>query len=208
MAERFSFYDMPIILIGMSIGGAMISKYVGEIGKHGDQNYYLQGKQYNVVAALAVCPPNDFVKMVEHMNRSTYQKSIYQRDMCNDIKNYVLAHEPLQNLPNVDKKYVIDENNISRFSRVIHFDEHIISKSNGYRSLHHYHIDTSAITWLPFAPIPILVLSTLDDPVIGRGVMPHRWKELCHNNPNIVYCESNYGGHMGFLSSPLAELKK
>lgn len=189
---------LPVIGIGLSVGGAIMSKYVGEQG--------IAGKDCLLDAALVCCSPVDFVFTVEHMNRNFLQKVIYQPDMCGDIRNYILRHEPLQRMPNVDQTYVFEEGNIHRFRRVVHFDQHLIAKSAGYRSLHHYHLDASAITWVPYTPIPLLVLSTADDPVIGPTVMPHRWSEIVKNNPRVVYAEAPVGGHLGFLSGPFSEL--
>lgn len=190
---------LPVFAVGMSNGGGILSKYLGEAGR--------DGKEVHLDAAITCCAPNDVVNLVEHMNRGTMQQLIYQPNMCSDVRSYVLKHPAFQNLPNVDKDYVFTKGNIHRFTRIVHFDEHIFCKTSGYRSLHHYHLDASAVHWLVYTPIPTLVLSTFDDPVIGRSVMPHRWKEICENNPRLVYAESTVGGHLGFLGGPLEELR-
>lgn len=190
---------LPVFAVGMSNGGAILSKYLGEAGRDGAETY--------MDAAFTCCSPNDMVNLVEHMNRGTMQKLIYQPDMCRDVRNYVLKHEAFRKLPNINEDYVFTQGNIHRFTRIVHFDQHIFCKTNGYRSLHHYHLDASAVRWLVYTPIPTLVLSTFDDPVIGRTVMPHRWKEICENNPRLVYAETRWGGHLGFLGGPLDELR-
>lgn len=190
---------LPVFAVGMSNGGGILSKYLGEAGR--------EGKEVHLDAAFTCCAPNDMVNLAEHMNRGSMQKLIYQPNMCNDVRSYVLKHPAFQNLPNIDKDYVFTKGNIHRFTRVVHFDEHIFCKTSGYRSVHHYHLDASAVRWLIYTPIPTLVLSTFDDPIIGRTVMPHRWKEICENNPRLVYAESSTGGHLGFLGGPLDELR-
>lgn len=190
---------LPVFAVGMSNGGAILSKYLGEQGRDGAETHF--------DAAFTCCAPNDMVNLVEHMNRGTMQKLIYQPDMCRDVRNYILKHPAFRKLPSIDEDYVFIQGNIHRFTRTVHFDQHIFCKTNGYRSLHHYHLDASAVRWLVYTPIPTLVLSTFDDPVIGRTVMPHRWKEICENNPRLVYAESRWGGHLGFLGGPLDELR-
>lgn len=189
---------LPLIGLGLSIGGIVLSKYVGEEG--------IAGADPHLDALISCCSPMDFVMTVEHMNRQSAQRAVYQHDMCNDIRNYILRHEPLQRLPNVDNEWLFAQGNIHRLRRVLHFDEHIIAKSAGYRSAHHYHLDASAVTWLPYAPIPTLTISAADDPVIGRTVMPHRWREMVRSNPRLVYAEPPVGGHLGFLGGPWSEL--
>lgn len=190
---------LPVIGLGLSNGGATISKFLGEVGRDGEEPY--------LDAAITCDAPNDFVNVVEHMNRGTMQKCIYQPDMCNDVRGYILSHEEFRRMPNIDTDYLFKQGNIHRFSRVLHFDEHIFSKTSGYRSVHQYHMDASAVLWLPFTPIPTLVLASFDDPVIGRTVMPHRWREMCANNPRLVSVEVRQGGHLGFLQGPIDELR-
>ncbi|KPI87175.1 hypothetical protein ABL78_3737 [Leptomonas seymouri] len=197
LADRFG-RPLPLIGIGLSIGGTIMAKYVGEEGA--------AGADPHLDALICVCPPVDYVMTVEHMNRNGAQRALYQRDMCNSIRRYLLQHDPLQRMPKVDNDWVFVQGNIHRFRRVLHFDEHVIAKSSGYRSVHHYHVDASALTWLPYAPIPALVMASADDPVIGCTVMPHRWREITCNNPRVVYVESSTGGHLGFLSDPWSEL--
>ncbi|KAK7193969.1 hypothetical protein NESM_000308700 [Novymonas esmeraldas] len=189
---------LPVIGVGLSIGGATLSKYIGEEG--------IAGADPLLDSAICCCSPIDFVAMVEHMNRDYAQRLVYQPDMCNDVRTYIMRHPPLQDMPNVDRDWVFEQGNIHRFHRVLHFDEHVIAPSAGYRSAHHYHIDASAITWLPYAPVPVLVVSAADDPVIGRTVMAHRWREVVRNNPRVVYAEAPVGGHLGFLGGPVEEL--
>jgi predicted alpha/beta-fold hydrolase len=197
LATRFG-RALPLVGIGLSIGGIILSKYVGEEG--------IAGADPHLDALICCCAPMDYVMTVEHMNRNGAQRSIYQADMCNSIRSYLLRYEPLQHLPNVDNKWLFEQGNVYRFRRVVHFDEHVIAKSAGYRSAHHYHIDASAVTWLPYAPIPVLALSAADDPIIGHTVMPHRWHEMVRNNPRLVYVEPPAGGHLGFLGNPWSEL--
>ncbi|KPA77037.1 hypothetical protein ABB37_07381 [Leptomonas pyrrhocoris] len=197
LTARFG-HPLPLIGIGLSIGGMLLSKYVGEEG--------IAGADPHLDACLCACAPMDYVMTVEHMNRNGAQRALYQRDMCNSIRNYVLQYAPLQHMPNVDNDWVFVQGNVYRFRRVVHFDEHVVSKSAGYRSVHHYHVDASAMTWLPYTPIPTLVISTADDPVIGHTVMPHRLREMTRDNSRIVYVEPPVGGHLGFLSDPWTEL--
>lgn len=197
LIRRFG-YPMPVLGLGLSNGGSTLSKYVGEAGRDGQETY--------LDAAFTCCAPNDFVIMAEHMNRGTMQKAIYQPEMCNDIRQYFASHEQLTHAPNIDYNYVFKEGNINRFTRVVHFDKHIFSKTSGYRSVHQYHMDASPVVWLPYTPIPTLVLAVFDDPIIGRTVLPHRWREMCDNNPRLVSVESHYGGHLGFLGGPIDEL--
>lgn len=197
LAARFG-RVLPLIGLGLSIGGIILSKYVGEEG--------IAGADPHLDAFICCCSPIDYVMTVEHMNRNGAQRTVYQHDMCNDIRSYLLRYEPLQHLPNVDNEWLFEQGNVHRFRRVVHFDEHVVAKSAGYRSAHHYHVDASAVTWLPYVPIPTLVVSTADDPVIGPTVMPHRWREMTHNNPRLVYVEPPAGGHLGFLGDPWSEL--
>eukprot|EP00796_Vickermania_ingenoplastis_P004813 gene4813-3455_t len=189
---------LPVIGMGLSNGGATISKYLGECGRDGTEPH--------LDAAITCCAPNDFVHVVEHMNRGTMQKLVYQPDMCDDVRQYIERHDRFREIPNIDRDYVFTKGNIKRFTRIIHFDEHIFCKTSGYRSPHQYHLDASPILWLPYTPIPTLVLSSFDDPVIGRTVMPHRWREICANNPRLVSVEVRQGGHLGFLQGPIDEL--
>lgn len=189
---------LPIIGLGLSNGGATLSKYLGEVGR--------DGGEVHLDAGIACCAPNDFVSMVEHMNRGTMQKLVYQDVMSNDVRRYILSHPAFKRMPNIDVDYIFNRENVKRFSRVIHFDKHIFSKTSGYRSMYHYHLDASPALWLPFTPVPTLVLATFDDPVIGRTVMPYRWEEICENNHRLVYAETQWGGHLGFLGGPFDEV--
>ncbi|KAF0718121.1 Aste57867_1884 [Aphanomyces stellatus] len=44
--------------------------------------------------------------------------------------------------------------------------------------------------------LPLLCISALDDPIVGRDALPDA---ICRTNTHIILCKTKYGGRLGFL---------
>eukprot|EP00299_Pterocystis_sp_00344_P009476 c4001_g1_i1.p1 GENE.c4001_g1_i1~~c4001_g1_i1.p1 ORF type:complete len:448 (+),score=81.71 c4001_g1_i1:39-1346(+) len=92
----------------------------------------------------------------------------------------------------------VDLEKVMKTDLVNDFDEMFTSKICGYHSLNHYYNSASSSYSIPHVPIPLLVITSNDDPFVCAA----RIEQLSlPSNQNIIVLECASGGHVGFLDS-------
>lgn len=94
----------------------------------------------------------------------------------------------------------IDPEAIERANSIWGFDNELVIKRLGFPSVEAYYQASSALQILPQISKPTLILYAADDPLFDPAIIPEL-KEACDRNPAIDLLLSQYGGHVGYLSS-------
>jgi uncharacterized protein len=165
-----------IVLLGQSLGGNLILKFMGE-GGHG----------VPVLAAVTVSAPIDLsATCVKMLRRRNY---IYQRFMLESMKREALT--PGAALSTAERAAIAAARN------VFEFDDRFIAPLFGYRDAEDYYESNAAKHFLAGIQKPTLILHALDDPWVP---------DACYNAvdwPRLPVIEAVLtagGGHVGFHS--------
>jgi predicted alpha/beta-fold hydrolase len=163
-----------IVLIGNSLGGNLVLKFMGERG-HG----------LPVLAAVAVSAPIDLAATSARL--MTWRNVLYQRYVLAAMKRDALA--PGAVLRAAERAVIAAVRN------VYEFDDRFIAPRFGYRDAPDYYESNSARRFLAGIERPALVLHALDDPWIPAACYTTiDWARL----PMIDAVLSPRGGHLGF----------
>ncbi|CUM66726.1 uncharacterized protein PRCAT00004406001 [Priceomyces carsonii] len=193
-----------IYLIGFSLGGAITANYLAQ---ESDDVYH------NIKGAVVVGSPWDFVDSSFYLNESYLGRLVYSPTMCQNLLKLLEKfystnlefHSVIENYKeNPDKyslKYLKD------------FDNTFTSRLAGFNSADEYYRHASPIQRLLKVRVPTVMLSSLDDPVIGSRTMPY---SECELNPYLALITTSIGGHLGYFSfsgsrwypDPLSKLLK
>ncbi|MFC1664557.1 YheT family hydrolase [Pseudomonadota bacterium] len=173
--DRQSGYEQ-IFLVGFSIGGNILLKYLGEQGRG------IYGK---LARAVAISAPIN-------LSSSTARLSLPNNKLY--MKRFLYSfHKKLKQ----KQKTFPDEISLSGFRKIKNFQQYdgrYTAPSFGYGSAEAYWQENSSWQYLSNIKIPTLILSARDDPFLG---------DECYvevDNPCIETLYSQFGGHMGFIS--------
>lgn len=208
LAEQYP--NAPIGLVGYSMGGDMLIKYLGERNsafrpvlryKHIQHNLPIPR---NVKAAISICPPHDFNRIDESAPKIYQIMGKAMLFYCRKHE-YMLSQVPTyQNLKNREKGRAV-------YPREIFQNVHM--PVFHYSSLKEFYDDCSYVNFIDgVGPhkarggegsdeekdenIPLLIFGTKNDPFVDVKVIPY---EKIERNPNTALLLFAGGGHYGFF---------
>ncbi|RNF16253.1 uncharacterized protein Tco025E_05234 [Trypanosoma conorhini] len=188
----------PLVALGLSFGGVVLCKYLGEQGLRKDPS--------QLSAAIALNTPYDLNASDEAMSHF-----LYGRGFVKGLIAYADRHKTvMQQLPFVNTELLFKGNHplLYRLGSVAQFDRYITAPHFGFSSAEEYYNAANCFASLLTAQVPVLCIATRDDPICGRPQSIRRWERLANINANVTYAELPSGGHLGFLGSPIAELQQ
>ncbi|XP_047312296.1 embryogenesis-associated protein EMB8-like isoform X2 [Impatiens glandulifera] len=172
----------PLLIIGTSIGANILVKFLGE-----------DGENIPIGGAVAICSPWDLLIGDRFISRRLVQK-LYDRALAIGLQGYAKMHEPqytrLANWEGIEKSRSIRD-----------FDNYATCHVGKFETVDTYYRHCSSSSFVAKVAVPLLCISSLDDPVCTKEAIP--WDE-CRLNKNIVLATTKHGGHLAFFEGPTA----
>lgn len=165
----------PILLIGFSLSGNILLKYLGE----------KRNIPSSVYAALAVNPPIDLKISSQMISEGPwagifngYFLEVMNRQVEALIECFGRAHRP------------------ARPAKTIYeFDVLYTAPAFEFADVDEYYSQSSAKQFLETIRVPTTILCSKDDPFVPKGVFGGSRMSLC-----VDYLNPDFGGHMGYIS--------
>ena len=173
--------DAPWLLAGVSLGGNVMLKYLGEVSQNVDPR---------IRGAAAVSVPFDLEAGARKISRSFAR--IYDRTFLRSLRRKALAK--LIHYPEL-----FDRGRLNTARSIYDFDETVTAPVHGFASAHDYYERSSSRHFLPAIRVKTLLLSAFDDPFLPGDVLQDV-VTLARRNPNLVVEVHPHGGHVGFVS--------
>ena len=168
----------PIAVVGFSLGGNVLLKWLGETGVNAP-----------LAAAVAVSVPFDLAKAALRLNQGFSR--LYQWKLLRSLKRKTALKFSRMAAP-------VKLGPLSALSSFRRFDDRVTAPLHGFRDADHYYAEASSRRYLSDIRAPTLVIHALDDPFMTPDTPP-RPGEI----PQAVTLElSRHGGHVGFVSGP------
>ncbi len=168
-----------LYVVGVSMGGNDLLKWLGEQGRAGLQV---------IDRAAAVSAPLD-LKIAAARLDAGWNKRLYTRDFLRSMRQKVLAKISTHGLQ-LDPRLV-------RAARTFReFDSLYTAPMHGFRDAEDYWTQSSSKPWLKRIRVPTLVINARNDPFFPGDALPGR--EEVSDTVTLEYPES--GGHVGFVS--------
>jgi predicted alpha/beta-fold hydrolase len=167
-----------MVLIGFSLGGNLVLKAAGELGK--------EAKNY-IEAVYAVSPPIKLVssmRLLDHPNNRFFQ-NYFIRHLVNDVTELHKSFPDLEQISFPSDLTILD------------FDELYIAPRIGYSSALEYYRHSSSIYQIPNIAIACKILFAEDDPIIDHHDIDTVQLPDC-----VQVYKTDRGGHLGFLCMP------
>ncbi|EPY19333.1 hypothetical protein STCU_09516 [Strigomonas culicis] len=189
---------VSVFAVGFSLGGVILSKYIGEESR--------DGRPLCFSAAFAINSPIDVISANEVMNQLP-NSVLYQPSMTSGLIAATRRHQAL--LPHVPglKPHVRDciragkvEDIFKIIKTVYDYDTYFTAPANNFEDAIAYYREINPLKWLRYTSVPFLCISAADDPVCGP--FPAQEVEAAmQSNPNISVLFTPHGGHIGYVKS-------
>jgi len=170
-----------IVLAGVSLGGNVLLKYLGE--RSG-------GLPEEIRAAAAISVPFDLERGARHIAAGASR--IYDRHFLRTLRQKALAK--LERYP-----ALFDRARLEQARCIFEFDDAVTAPVHGFVDAHDYYSRSSSLGWLARIDRPTLLLNAVDDPFLLREVLDDV-RRIATGNRNLTLEFPSRGGHVGFVS--------
>jgi len=166
----------PIVLFGVSLGGNLLLKLLGE---------WAGSPPENVLRAMAVAPPVDLVACSEAISRR--RMMAYNRWFVRSLMQQVRTRSD----------FVTELAKISLVPpprTLFQFDDRITARLSGFANAGEYYERSSSLPLLPQIRVPTVILTAVDDPMIPVGIF-----KSAQPSDHVHLHITSGGGHVGFV---------
>lgn len=167
-----------IDLIGFSLGGNMMLKYLGD-GLYDIPEVVRRAIAFSVPCDLAACS----AELARPHN------ALYMRRFLRLLHGKIRAKMRL--LPGV-----LDDTNYKELRTFQDFDDRYTAPLHGFRDANHYWSVCNSRQFISSVRIPTLLVNALDDPFLAPTAYP---VTEAQSNPLFTLETPRYGGHCGFV---------
>lgn len=172
--------DAPICVVGYSLGGNVLLKYLGERG---------DAVPATVVAAAAVSVPYDLERGARFL--SVGFSRLYDRHFLASLRRKAI--DKLDRYPDL-----FDRKALERARTLFDFDDAVTAPVHGFADAVDYYTRSSSRHFLGGIRVPTLLLSSYDDPFLPSHIL-HEVRAAAAANPWLETEFTEHGGHVGFV---------
>ena len=173
-------YNTQLYVIGISLGGNALLKWLGEQGK----------KACHLIDGVAtVSVPLDLAAAGKALDSGFNQ--IYTQHFLGTLKKKIL--KKLDNFPGL-----FDAVAVAECTTLYQFDNLVTAPLHGFSNTDEYWTLSSSKPWLKHIQVPTLVINARNDPFMPSSFLPVQTDVSC----SVLLEFPAEGGHVGFLSSP------
>jgi predicted alpha/beta-fold hydrolase len=165
--------------VGVSIGGNMLLKWLGERGEDGLDF---------VDRAAAISVPVDLPAGARRLDYG-WNKHIYTSRFLRSMKPKVLAKISTHGLP-------IDRRALRASSTFREIDDLYTAPAHGFRDAEEYWVRSSSKPWLRSIRVPTLMINARNDPFFPADALP----SAAEVSDAVALEISEHGGHVGFVT--------
>ncbi len=168
-----------IALVGFSLGGNVLLKYLGEQGAN------LPKEISKAVAfSVPVHIESANIKIGKWFNRA------YMSRFMDSLNGKLIEKAEI-----FDEPFPLDRRRLPR--NFVEFDSQFTAPFNGFRDARDYWTSSSSLRFIPNIRIPTLLVNAQDDSFLSDQCFPF---DLAEKMPNFFLETPRFGGHVGFVS--------
>ncbi|HXV12227.1 MAG TPA: alpha/beta fold hydrolase [Burkholderiales bacterium] len=170
----------PLYAAGVSLGGNVLLKWLGETGASGPAV---------VRRAASVSAPVDLMAAGDALDHGI--NLMYRRNFLVTMRRKALAK--LRGYPGL-----YDAARVRAASTLREFDDIVTAPLHGFADANDYWTRASSKPWLRHIAVPTLMINARNDPFLPAAAMPGPAEVA----PAVVLEQPATGGHVGFVSGP------
>ena len=175
------FPSSPFFLAGVSLGGNVLLKYLGERGAT---------VPTTIRAAGAISVPFDLLRSSRQIDRGFAR--VYQANFLRSLRRKAA-------LKRATFPDGVSARGVERLRTLYAFDDAVTAPLHGFADASDYYAQSSALGWLSRIRLPSLLLSAADDPFLPAEVL-EEVRVIAAANTHLHLDFVERGGHVGFIS--------
>ncbi len=177
--ERRRQSELPLFLVGFSLGGNVVLKLTGELGE--------QARRL-LTAVCAVSTPIDLKACSKALGKP--KNFLYEKRFLQRLRERIrLRHKQAPEIYSLEP--------LEKIRTIYDFDDLYTGPLFGFGNADTYYETQSSNRFLDKIRIPALLVQAKDDPLIPFSVYDH---PAFRENPYLTLIAVEHGGHLGFLS--------
>ena len=176
---------LNLFLLGFSLGGNLILKYLGEQGSA------LPG---NIVKAICFSVPLDLHQSC--LQISTGVNQIYSWRFLSMLKQKVLRKAQLY-------PGYFDLQRLRKIHRLLDFDDQFTAPMHGFKGAADYYHRCSSLHYINTISIPTLIVNARNDPFLSDSCYPTK---MISDHDRLEMITPLQGGHCGFADRDLGDI--
>ena len=174
----FDTYD-EITLIGFSLGGNVLLKYLGEETIIPSQ----------IASGVAISTPLHLRGSLEQLIK--FENFVYSKTFINDLrKKYKRKMVQFPNAMNAEE--------LKKIQNLLDFDNLYTAKAHGFKDAYDYYEKSSSLPFLKNIEIPVLILNAKNDSFLSEKCYPYK---IASKSSTLFLETPKHGGHVGFHMS-------
>lgn len=177
--------DTSCIAVGFSMGGNIITKYLGESKEN----------QAKVLCGVSCGQGYDVEKAVTYLMSWENFRRCYIWAMAQHMKSILQYNYDIL-FGQANDKY--DTKQIFSGTSLLDIDTHYSSKRAGFNSVADYYKWVSCSHYMDNIEIPMFFLNAQDDPLVPPELI-NIPKEFASKRNNVIVVETRHGGHLGYF---------
>lgn len=185
--------NSKIVCVGFSLGGNLITKYLGETMKQ---------KSANIIGGISICQGYCALEGTKWLLDWQNFRRFYLYIMTENLKNIILRHRNILLSDDVKRRYNLNEHEIVSAATLPELDEAYTRHVHEFNSISELYKWSSSINYLENIDRPMLFINAKDDPIVPEPLLDPV-KKLATEKSNIAYIEVAHGGHLGFYEGGL-----
>lgn len=162
---------LPVFLVGFSLGGNVVLKLAGELGKNA-----------LIAGVCAISTPIDLKASALRIGKP--DNRLYQRRFVSRMRNRLIA----------TGRYTPEQ--FRNTHSIYDIDDALTAPSFGFGTAENYYATQSSGPFLERIQVPTLMIQSKDDTFIPFEMFSH---PAFRTNPNLTLIATDRGGHLGFL---------
>ncbi|KAK1121032.1 Abhydrolase domain-containing protein 2 [Melipona bicolor] len=185
--------NTKIICIGFSLGGNLVTKYLGERGSN---------KLSSIIGGISICQGYNAIEGTKFLLNWQNFRRFYLYIMTESVKNIIIKHKTILLSEEVKQRCNLNEWDIVSAATLPELDEAYTRKVHNFRSVKELYKWSSSLFYLDNVTTPMVFINALDDPIVPEMLLKPI-KEHARTHPQTLYVELAHGGHLGFYEGGL-----
>ncbi|KAG9489142.1 hypothetical protein GDO78_005243 [Eleutherodactylus coqui] len=187
---RKTFPQTRLIVVGFSLGGNIVCKYLGEA----------PANQERVLCCVSVCQGYSASRAQETFLQWDQCRRFYNFLMADNMKKIILSHRHALFTEHRMNK-IFEDSVLSRLytaTSLMQIDDTVMRKFHGYKSLKEYYEEESCVRYLHNIHVPLMLVNSVDDPLVHESLLSIP-KTLAGKKETVMVVLPLHGGHLGFF---------
>ncbi|MFT5102435.1 MAG: putative alpha/beta-fold hydrolase [Candidatus Latescibacterota bacterium] len=165
-----------IVLVGFSLGGNLVLKYLGE----------QQTLPKEIKKGIAISSPLDLEGSLRALQKR--RNWVYHASFLLDLR--AKYKRKMAKFP--DK---MNAETLKKINNLLAFDHKYTAPAHGFIDAFDYYTKSSSLQFLPQITVPVLILNAKNDSFLSPDCFPHAFAK---NSKNVYLETPEHGGHVGF----------